>query len=283
MNKTNIKKMRWNYEFAADDITHIVCVSLENNKMTGLHTHDFVEASWVTEGQCTHIVNGVTEKLHEGDFLLMRPSDVHNLSTNRYEKCIFVNLAFIPEILDDLANKYDSPLLKKWLQKDGQPMKFTLSHSFRQWIDAAVNDLFNNKHSLLVLCRFLLNLIFELEGLENNQFRNCPEWLRNACLEVQDVKYFSLGSKALSIISGYTEEHVARTLKKYTGLTPSQLVNSARMNYAAASLATTSRSVTEIAFDCGFESLSHFFVCFKKQFKITPRQYRINNLKLMTS
>ena len=162
-------------------------------------------------------------------------------------------------------------------------MKFTLSHSFRQWIDAAVNDLFNNKHSLLVLCRFLLNLIFELEGLENNQFRNCPEWLRNACLEVQNVKYFSLGSKALAEISGYTEEHVARTLKKYADLTPSQVVNSARMDYAAASLATTSRSVTEIAFDCGFESLSHFFVCFKKQFHMAPRQYRIKNLKFMTS
>ena len=283
MDKIKNRIIRWNYDFATDDITHIACIRLENNKTTGFHSHDFVETFWVIEGQCTHIVNGVTEKLHEGDFFLMRPSDIHNLSTGRNEKCNFVNLAFLPGILDNLANEYDSPLLKKWLQAGGQPMKFSLSHSFRQWIDAAVNDLFNNKHSLLVLCRFLLNLIFELEGLENNQFRNCPEWLRNACLEVQNVKYFSLGSKALAEISGYTEEHVARTLKKYAGLTPSQVVNSARMDYAAASLATTSRCVTEIAFDCGFESLSHFFVCFKKQFHMTPRQYRIKNLKFMTS
>lgn len=281
MNKMNVRKMRWQEDFATEDITHIVFICLENNKMTGIHTHDFVEAFWITEGQCTHTLDGVREKLKVGDLLLMSPSDVHNLSTGRNEKCTFVNLAFHKEILHNLATEYDSSLLKKWLQSSGQPMKFALPYSSLKWLEAAASDLFNSKQSLLVLCRFILNLTFELEAFESNQFKNCPEWLRNACMEVKNVKYFDLGAKALAVISGYTEEHVARTLKKYTGLTPSQVVNSARMDYAAAKLATTTRSITEIAYDSGFESLSHFFVCFKKQFGMTPRQYRMKNLRFM--
>ena len=281
MNKMNVRKIRWQEDFATKDITHIVFIHLENNKMTGTHTHDFIEAFWIIEGQCEHTIDGGSEKLKTGDLFLMSPSDVHNLSTGRNEKCTFVNLAFHKEILQDLAVKYDSALLKKWLQPSGQPMKFALPYSSLQWLEAAASDLFNNKQSLLILCRFLLNLTFELEAFESNQFKNCPEWLRSACMEVKNVKYFDLGAKALAAISGYTEEHVARTLKKYTGLTPSQVVNSARMDYAAAKLATTTRSITEIAYDSGFESLSHFFVCFKKQFGMTPRQYRMKNLRFM--
>ncbi|MCP3674893.1 MAG: helix-turn-helix domain-containing protein, partial [Gammaproteobacteria bacterium] len=34
-------------------------------------------------------------------------------------------------------------------------------------------------------------------------------------------------------------------------------------------------STTEIALDCGFGDISHFHRCFKSQYKITPRQFRL--------
>jgi AraC family transcriptional regulator, exoenzyme S synthesis regulatory protein ExsA len=47
-----------------------------------------------------------------------------------------------------------------------------------------------------------------------------------------------------------------------------------RLDHAAALLRTTGLNVTEIAFESGFEDLSHFSRVFKERFRLSPRGYR---------
>jgi AraC family transcriptional regulator, exoenzyme S synthesis regulatory protein ExsA len=47
-----------------------------------------------------------------------------------------------------------------------------------------------------------------------------------------------------------------------------------RLDYAAALLRNTTRNVTEIVFDCGFEDVSHFSRVFKARFQLSPTAYR---------
>ena len=58
-----------------------------------------------------------------------------------------------------------------------------------------------------------------------------------------------------------------------------QYVNWYRIEQAAWKLSHTDYSVTEIAFQCGFNDLSYFIRSFKKHKGVTPKQFSINYKK----
>jgi AraC-like DNA-binding protein len=47
-----------------------------------------------------------------------------------------------------------------------------------------------------------------------------------------------------------------------------------RLDYSAARLRTSELNITEIAFESGFEDVSHFSRVFKDRFHLTPMAYR---------
>lgn len=59
-----------------------------------------------------------------------------------------------------------------------------------------------------------------------------------------------------------------------TGLTPSQFMNRFRLQSAIHRLNHTNMTITEIAYDCGFGTISYFNRCFKEYMGISPREHR---------
>lgn len=66
-----------------------------------------------------------------------------------------------------------------------------------------------------------------------------------------------------------------RKFKQYHSATPHQYIQTVRMRAAKQMLTTTSKSIENIAISCGFSSVSHFIMVFRKQMQITPLQYRV--------
>ncbi|NJK95716.1 MAG: helix-turn-helix transcriptional regulator [Bacteroidales bacterium] len=62
-----------------------------------------------------------------------------------------------------------------------------------------------------------------------------------------------------------------RDFKKQFNVSPKQWINQQRILHSAKLLNTTNKTVNEIAFDCGFQSTSHFIKLFKSQFGYTPK------------
>lgn len=65
-----------------------------------------------------------------------------------------------------------------------------------------------------------------------------------------------------------------RFMKKRTGKTFVDYVNDVRIGYAAIRLLEKDNSISEIAFDCGFNNMANFNRVFKKLKKCTPTQYK---------
>ena len=273
--------MLWNEIEVQGTISHIACHRMNGGKLTQMHTHDFAELFWGISGKAVHEINGNISTVTAQELFFIHPDDVHNISVSTSGNYIFDNLAFRREVLDELDQRYNSKILKQWNSGDSQIIKYRLTQPLFQWLNAKVTDVFNHKTSRLVLDYFLINLIYELEKQEEKtSLGNCPEWLNNACLEVFKPANFKLGAPAFAKLTGYTQEHVARELKKYTGKTPTEIVNEARLQHAAMRLITSSQSIIGICGECGFESISYFFAVFKRRFGITPRKYRSKNLIL---
>ena len=70
------------------------------------------------------------------------------------------------------------------------------------------------------------------------------------------------------------EKYVGRLFKSQTGKSFHEFLNDIRMEHAQRLLRDSSKSVTEIAFDCGFESIGYFCRLFKKREGISPIAFR---------
>jgi AraC-like DNA-binding protein len=66
-----------------------------------------------------------------------------------------------------------------------------------------------------------------------------------------------------------------KTVKKETGLTLGQYIQAKRLEQAQSLLKNNERSIAEIAELCGISDYNYFSRIFKKQFGITPRDYRL--------
>lgn len=73
---------------------------------------------------------------------------------------------------------------------------------------------------------------------------------------------------------GKSKEHLARSMKKYTGMTLSRYINDLRINYAANLLLNTNLSVTDICFESGFGNVSCFYKSFNEAYGVSPNKYR---------
>lgn len=82
----------------------------------------------------------------------------------------------------------------------------------------------------------------------------------------------SLDDAARSV--GLGRRRFTELFRKVTGESWRRHVHRLRIDYAAKLLVSTERSVTAIAFECGFEDLSHFHHSFKAAHGRTPLAYR---------
>lgn len=71
-----------------------------------------------------------------------------------------------------------------------------------------------------------------------------------------------------------------RDFNKQFHTSPKQWINKHRIAYANGLLSTTSKTVSEIAYECGFESVSHFIKIFKAELGYTPNSVRAKNIKV---
>ena len=65
-----------------------------------------------------------------------------------------------------------------------------------------------------------------------------------------------------------------RDFRKHYDASPGRWLLARRLERAAVQLKTSDAGVSQIAFDCGFEDLSHFSKAFKKQHGVSPSGYR---------
>jgi AraC-like DNA-binding protein len=75
---------------------------------------------------------------------------------------------------------------------------------------------------------------------------------------------------------GFSHSQLVRKLESITGLTPSLFIRAHRLLRARQLLDQKTGTVSQIAFECGFNNLSYFSRSFKNQFGQLPSDYMKN-------
>jgi AraC-like DNA-binding protein len=81
-----------------------------------------------------------------------------------------------------------------------------------------------------------------------------------------------LSIKKIADDLGMSEANFSQRFKKIIGINPKEYLTRLKMKKAEAIIAH--ESVTDTAFDLGYENISHFIENFKAVYGITPKQYK---------
>jgi len=112
--------------------------------------------------------------------------------------------------------------------------------------------------------------VVSLEHSQPHRLQRIP-WIKQY-LQNHLTTPLSLGSLAAK--TGCTPSHLSRTFREYEGVTLSQYFRKIRLEAARRHLSENKLSVTEIALESGYPSLSHFSYVFQQQYRCTPLAYR---------
>ena len=104
-------------------------------------------------------------------------------------------------------------------------------------------------------------------GQENSLVSEALEFIQRRCLDS-----ISLKDVAAAVLR--TPAHVAATVKKSTGYSVGEWINSGRVGEAANRLAHTDDSLDEIANSVGWQDKTHFIRQFRKAYGVTPAAWR---------
>ena len=74
--------------------------------------------------------------------------------------------------------------------------------------------------------------------------------------------------------AGFARTYFSQKFKNVTGFNFNDYLTAVRIKKGAALLKKTSMSITEIAFECGYNDSNYFASVFKKHFGMTPNKYR---------
>lgn len=93
--------------------------------------------------------------------------------------------------------------------------------------------------------------------------------------DLADSRYFEpLGVDDMAGAAGLSRAHFSRAFRAAFGEPPHAYLLTRRMERAAALLRTTDRSVAEVCFSVGLQSVGSFTTSFKRTYGVTPTAYR---------
>ncbi len=238
-----------------------------------LHTHDFYEIFYVVRGRAMHCVNDVSECLMAGTAQLIRPADCHEYSFfNRYDMEL-ISIGIEPEIMKQIldfaeiaSEKVDAVEMPLAVIYDARRAESVTEELMKlQGITSAER---RRSYGKAVVAQLVLDMLENpLEKLK------LPGWLDELVRQMTEKENLCQGLSRMLELASVSQNHLNREMKRYLGMTPTELINSRRIAYASELLLENRYSTTEISGLCGFETASNFYENFRRIYGCTPKEF----------
>lgn len=246
-----------------------------------LHTHDFYELFLIVSGNVSHYINGQMLTLKPGSLVFMRPDDVHNYIYRDEPNYEFINLAVRADIIESMFKYFDGIADVDFLLSSRLPVVERLTKSEMGSFVKKVDYFFTVDNSEKILKKLKIRSFLADTFVKYFFARtiydtptDIPVWLEETVEKMRLKENFAEGISRMTEISGKTQEHLARSVKKYYGVTLSRFVNELRINYTANLILNTNLKIIDICYEAGFGNLSHFYENFKKLYGMSPQKFR---------
>lgn len=241
-----------------------------------VHTHDFWELFYLTEGEVEHLINGHVVLLEKGDFVCVRPNDVHGYRCQEgksYQmQCITVTDELFRKYLslysldyDELHSGYETGIQYRLASKEFQEIveEFKIVEHTR-----LLDEKQAKRHEAILLGECLKLFI------NRKELKSLPDWISKIVETANSPEGMQMKVSDIYGYSCYGKTQCIKLFKQYMGVTPGEYFVDCKIRYARYLLINTDLSVLEICGRIGYDSLSHFDHVFRRKIGVTPLQYR---------
>lgn len=230
-----------------------------------LHFHNNLEISFCFSG-CQNIRVG--EKVYcinKGDAIVIFPNNIHEYTADSSQsaKTMFMifNTKLLSETVPEIITKYpENPYIP------ASKISTDLKIAFKK---LAKSENHIEKIGLAFIILSELMQAIPLQPLETNL--NMPAKITSY---IDDHFTENLTINHLSKVFGYHPSYIAHIFCDHLKIPFRTYLGSLRCQYAAKQIRTSKKSLTEIAYESGFNSLNTFCRCFKTHMGKTPSQYK---------
>lgn len=247
------------------------------------HYHEFYEFFLILDGNALHLINNTKIPLTKGSLVFIRPNDIHDYVCINSEPFSLLNISFTKNTAEQIFNFLGEGFPSRQLTESAVPPEIHLNeYEFRRFNNRiasikAINPQ-NTEQLKTALRTFLFDIFIRYFSSDEQAHEDMPIWLEQMCDKIKKNGNFALGSDYFFSLSDKSREHISRCLKKHTGMTVTEYINSIRLNYIANMLRNSNFSISNIIFDSGFNNISWACEQFKEKYGVSMREYR-NNAK----
>ena len=253
-----------------------------------LHWHEEMEITLIREGMSDYRVGQETFRAEEGDLILVPPFCTHSAYEIPGETMVSDSMVFHLDFLgaqgqDLTASRYLRPLSDGRVQL---PPVIRPADAGYEKIRAFFMDALERfrcrppfyelhlKTNLLYVLTLLCEEGYMQEAEESRNTYESRQQLKTVLQFIAEHYNEKLKVADLAQLSGFSESYFMSFFRQYVGMSCIQYINHYRIQKAAQELEETSHPVMEIALDNGFDNVSYFNLQFRREFCMTPREFR---------
>jgi AraC-like DNA-binding protein len=254
------------------------------------HIHDYYEIVYVYSGKGTFFIDDIFYDMKQGDVFLIPNNIIHRAMPDKDEPITSTIIFFSPTLiynvllddsfsylnLFDMAKKMKTYKISLELENQ-QKTEEKLLNIFQETVK---NELGSRHASLLFVHQIILDLYRaqmdkKQHLIETNTYG--PDWVKEILVYINQNLSHQLALTELAKEALVSTSHFSRVFKQITGMGLTVYINNKRVIKAKELLLETNHTVSFIAEECGFESMTHFHRIFKKYMDMTPANYRKEN------
>ena len=273
------------FEETTDGITIDRVIRDYEYNMPSKHFHDEYEIYYILEGERFYFIGQRTYHIQKGCLVFVNKNLIHKtgMAQSSYHDRILIE--FCGEPFGSFFSYFNDLSLENFFENNtGVIALDPQKQSFVENLLLEMQSEIHHKapgYRLSVMMKLSTLLIFAMRYREKH-------------LEAQEVSAESPKHKRVDEVANYIINHcneqlslesvaetfyvnkcyLSRIFKEVTSFTINEYINVHRINNAQMLLTDTDLSITEIALQCGYESLTYFEKVFKTYREISPLKYR---------
>lgn len=252
------------------------------------HKHNFIEITYVYQGEMTQIINGKKVVLKSGEIIFLNQYIVHEIRASGQDD-IIINFIIKPEFFNYILDFLDKDnIISKFListiyggTKKGEYLCFHAgdSKNTQNILEEVITEIFNLSILGKAKVKFLIGLlIIELlskpEKIRSYSEENYDMKLMIEILQYINTEYVTANLKELSKKIRQPDYKICKVLKENTGMTFTKLVQEKRLEKFVELLKSTDFAIEDLIKKIGYENTSYFYKIFKNKYKLSPKEVK---------
>jgi AraC family transcriptional regulator, L-rhamnose operon transcriptional activator RhaR len=242
-----------------------------------IHSHDFLEISYLLSGSGVQLVNGIRYPVRKGDLLCLNLDDKHSYYPlkNLYILSCIISVDFfhtsgkctIPGIYQD--GMLDLPKIIRPQFEDYFLIDYIITEMEKECT--------LQRRNYPIVLEHYVNLLLNALQRSVNENTNITETHRkslNPVFELISQNYKTLTLPEVSEFAGYNPNYFSTLFKRTTKMSFTEYINNLKLNEAIRLLQQTDYTIENICYMIGFKEKKHFYLMFTKQMGMTPNAYR---------